>query len=134
MTRCGAKEKDTSARPFICKHCNKATFAKKKYLDQHVSRNCPVLKKKVGNPLRKNNSQLDSKGENNLAWPKSNKGSEDVDDLLDTDHEDLEDTRDDHIICKECGGNPFTKESFEKHREQTGHTGENIKLPPYLSV
>ena len=56
------------------------------------------------------------------------------DELLASDHGDLEDTRDEHISCKECGGKPFTQEGFERHRQQTGHTGETIKLPSYLSV
>ena len=56
------------------------------------------------------------------------------DDHLVTDHGDSDDTRDDHISCKECGDKLFTKEKFERHRQQTGHTGETIRLPSNLSI
>ena len=125
-------------KPFMCKYCN-ATFTKKGGLAKHVRYNCPVLKKKVGNPLRKDNSQPDSEDENNLARQISDKGGEDaeeadndVDEQMVSDHGDTEDTLDDFINCKQCGG-LFTKEKFERHREQTGHTGDIIKLPPNLT-
>mgnify|MGYP002045672673 FL=1 len=50
-------------------------------------------------------------------------------DDLDTDREDYEDTRGDHVSCKECGGRLFTREKFEKHQQLTGHTGDTIRLP-----
>ena len=56
------------------------------------------------------------------------------DEHLVTDHGDPEDTREDHVSCKECGGKPFTRENFERHQQQTGHTGETIRLPSNLSV
>ena len=47
---------------------------------------------------------------------------------------DPEDTRDDHVSCKECEGKLFTLEMFEKHQQQTGHTGETIRLPSNLTI
>ena len=47
---------------------------------------------------------------------------------------DPEDTRDDHVSCKECEGKLFTMEMFEKHQQQTGHTGETIRLPSNLTI
>ena len=65
----------------------------------------------------------------------SNGDLNDDDELLVTDHEDPEDIRDDHghVSCKECTG-VFTQEDFERHQNQTGHTGETIRLPPILSI
>ena len=47
---------------------------------------------------------------------------------------DPEDTWDDHVSCKECEGKLFTMEMFEKHQQQTGHSGETIRLPRNLSI
>ena len=47
---------------------------------------------------------------------------------------DPEDTRDDHVSCKECEGKLFTREMFEKHQQETGHTGETIRLPSNLTL
>ena len=47
---------------------------------------------------------------------------------------DPEDTREDHVSCKECGHKLFTQENFERHQQQTGHTGETIRLPSNLSL
>ena len=65
----------------------------------------------------------------------NNDGDDNEDDEhLVTDHGDPDDTREDHVSCKECGGKLFTQENFEKHQQQTGHTGETIRLPSNLSI
>ena len=56
------------------------------------------------------------------------------DEQLSSDDGDLEDTRDEHISCKECGDKLFTQEKFERHQQQTGHTGETIRLPSNLCL
>ena len=48
-------------------------------------------------------------------------------------HGDPDETRDDHISCKQCV-KVFTQEDFRGHQEQTGHNGEIIKLPKGLCV
>ena len=118
--------------PYLCKHCN-AVFPKKRGLGHHIKHNCPVLKAKV---IMERKSPSDSEEESNLAQLISNKGGDDADlnKQDDQDHGDLEDTRDDHVSCKECGGKLFTQEDFERHQQQTGHTGETIRLPSNLSI
>ena len=118
--------------PYLCKHCN-AVFPKKRGLGHHIKHNCPVLKAKV---IMERKSPSDSEEESNLAQLISNKGGDDADlnKQDDQDHGDLEDTRDDHVSCKEGGGKLFTQKDFERHQQQTGHTGETIRLPSNLSI
>ena len=63
-----------------------------------------------------------------LVTDHQNDDNEEGDDLV-ADHEDLEDTRGDHVSCKECRGRLFTREKFENHQQLTGHTGDTIRLP-----
>ena len=121
------KGKSVKGPIFKCKYCN-AIFNKKKGWAQHVRSNCAVLKEKA---RRKSKSQSDSE-EENISAHNSNNGE---DENLATDHHgDLEDTREDHVSCKECGHKLFTQENFERHQQQTGHTGETIRLPSNLSI
>ena len=124
--------------PYKCKDCN-AVFPKKRGLGHHIRHNCPVLKVKgimERKSLGKDDRPSDSEEESNLARLQINKGGDDADlnKEDDQDHGDLEDTRDDHVSCKECGGKLFTQEDFERHQQQTGHTGETIRLPSNLSI
>ena len=59
--------------------------------------------------------------------------NEDDEHLVTGDHGDIEDTRDEYVSCKDCGGKPYTQEKFERHQQQTGHRGETIRLPKYIS-
>ena len=59
--------------------------------------------------------------------------NEDDEHLVTEDHGDIEDTRDEYISCMDCGGKPFTQEKFERHQHETGHRGETIRLPKYIS-
>ena len=120
MSRCGAKETSVP-----CLRCS-ATFSNRVYYYRHLKKNCPGSK----NASKCKTQVSNANAEDNDAIEKDVEDDE----LLASDHGDLEDTRDEHISCKECGGKPFTQEGFEVHREQTGHTGETIKLPSYLSV
>ena len=122
--------KTINGPPFTCKHCN-AIFTKKRGLAQHVMRNCPHLKEKASGSLKKSDGLSDS--EEHLSRQNSNIEGEEDEHFV-TDQGDPEDTRDDHVSCKECGGKPFTKEGFIKHQQQTGHTGETIRLPSNLSI
>ena len=94
--------------PFKCKKCSKI-FTKLSNFSKHL-RNCLQLKGVTKEPMDKNDVVEES--------------------LI----EDPEDTRDDHVSCKECEGKLFTKEVFEKHQQQTGHSGETIRLPRNLSI
>ena len=122
--------KTINGPPFTCKHCN-AIFTKKRGLAQHVRRNCPRLKEKASGSLKKSDGLSDS--EEHLARQNSDIVDEDDEHFV-TDQGDPEDTRDDHVSCKECGGKLFTQEGFIKHQQQTGHTGETIRLPSNLSI
>ena len=122
------KSNGPSGPPFICKHCN-AILTKKKGWAQHVRYNCSVLKEKARKSLMK-----DSENDNNLAQGKPKEGGDNDDTNNVTDHGDLEDNRDEHVSCKECRGKLFTPKDFERHHQQTGHTGDIIKLPPNLSI
>ena len=124
----GCKSNGPSGPPFICKHCN-AILTKKKGWAQHVRYNCSVLKEKARKSLMK-----DSENDNNLAQGKPKEGGDNDDTNNVTDHGDLEDNRDEHVSCKECRGKLFTPKDFERHHQQTGHTGDIIKLPPNLSI
>ena len=84
--------------------------------------------------MRKDDSQSDSEDENNLARGKPKEGGDNDDTNNVKDHGDLEDNRVEHVSCKECRGKLFTPEDFERHHQQTGHTGDIIKLPPNLSI
>jgi len=120
MPRCEANKTSVT-----CPRCS-ANFSSLGYYRRHLKKNCPGSNKasKVKNQVSNANA------EDNEAVEKDIENDE----LLASDHGDLEDTRDDHISCKECGGKPFTQEGFKRHMMQTGHTGETIKLPSYLSV
>merc|ERR1711934_804117 len=74
---------------------------------------------------------LDEKNDNEDIDVDDRNDNEDDEHLVtETDHEDLDDTWEYHISCKECGGRPFTQENFERHQHKTGHTntGETIKI------
>ena len=72
---------------------------------------------------------MDEKNDNEDSDVYDKNYNEDDEHLVtETDHEDLDDTWDYHISCKECGGRPFTQENFERHQQKTGHTGETIKM------
>ena len=81
--------------------------------------------------MKKGDNLSDS--EENWARQNSDIGDEEDEHFV-TDQGDPEDTRDDHVSCKECGGKLFTQEGFIKHQQQTGHTGETIRLPSNLSI
>ena len=127
----------------MCKHCN-AVLANRRGLGHHLKHNCPVLKGKEKKEIKKRkslkkiDSSSDSEEERNLAGLKSNKGGDDAvtnkEDDQDHGDGDLEDTRDDHVSCKECGDKLFTQEDFDRHHKETGHTGETIRLPSNLSI
>lgn len=86
-------------------------------------RKCPSLKDSKDAEVEKDDIE---DGEEDYTRDSGN--NDEGDDLV-TDPEDLEDTRGDHVSCKECGGRLFTREKFEKHQQLSGHTGDTIKLP-----
>ena len=106
--------KDPVSPPYKCKTCSQ-TFNRLAGLSKHLL-TC----------LEMNRQQ---------QMLKDNDGDDNEDDEhLDTNHGDLDDTREDHVSCKECGHKLFTKENFERHQQQTGHMGETIRLPSNLSI
>ena len=119
--------------PYVCKDCN-SSFSKKERLAYHVQSKtcCPIEKernKDCGASASKEKSNHDE--HENVAAEDEN---EDNDHHVSVEgHGDPDETRDDHISCKECV-KVFTQEDFKRHQEQTGHTGEIIKLPKELCI
>ena len=86
----------------------------------------------VEDPQKLENDGIDDKYEDNYEDYHDGDHDDDEnedDEHLSSDDGDPEDTRDDHISCKECGHKLFTQENFERHQQQTGHTGQMIRLP-----
>ena len=110
--------------PFQCPKCFKK-FARKSTFNVHLILHCTV--KGSEDTEMENNDIEDSKEDDPGDLGTNHEGDD-----LDTDREDYEDTRGDHVSCKECGGRLFTREKFEKHQQLTGHTGDTIKLPQNL--
>ena len=117
--------------PYTCKYCKKS-FSHKKTLGQHV-RNCAEKERTTlrncGAPASK---EISSYGEPNNVAAEADKEDDDHHAGVEV-HEDPDETRDDHISCKQCV-KVFTQEDFRGHQEQTGHDGDIIKLPKGLCV
>ena len=98
--------------PFKCRACSKICLSVQTF--SHHTKKCLKLKRLMMELVEK-----------------SNEG-----DVVDIEPQiaDPEDTWDDHVSCKECEGKLFTMEMFEKHQQQTGHSGETIRLPRNLSI
>merc|ERR1719154_477610 len=118
--------------PFQCRYCSK-TFNQSSGLSHHLRKLCSSLEgskhaengKLEMDVVKKNDPADNEGGDHNVD---SEEGEHQV-----TDHEEQEDTLGDHVSCKECRGKLFTKEKFERHKEQTGHSGDIIKLPKNLT-
>jgi len=111
--------------PFKCSQCSK-TFARKSTFSFHVRKLCLSLKHG-----EKENDDIEADLGNHQDGDQQSDDNEEGEHQV-TDPAEQEDTRDDHVSCKECGG-LFTKEKFERHQVLTGHTGDIIKLPPNLT-
>merc|ERR1719221_150242 len=123
------------------------TYDKKSSLGKHLRKSCPYLKEKNIKIIRKTCEEKFSKKFKPNELLNAGEDTDDDDIKIDNeDHneepvnEDDEDhaecqgdpgeTQDDYVSCK-CG-DLFNQEDFARHQEQTGHTGERIKLPRTL--
>ena len=121
--------------PYTCKYCN-ASLSKKEMLAGHVHRNCAVRKEKERNTLRNCGTSASKEKSNPDEHTNVAAGVDNEDDdhhVAVVGHEDPDETRDDHVSCEECV-KIFTQEDFIRHREETGHTGEIIKLPKDICI
>ena len=117
--------------PYTCKGCKKS-FSHKKTFQSH-SRSCAEKgRTTLRNCGASASKEISSHAElDNIAAEANN---EDDDTHVGVEgHEDPDETRDDHISCKQCV-KVFTQEDFRGHQEQTEHDGEIIKLPKGLCV
>ena len=133
-----------------CPSC-KSTFVSIGNLTRHKKESCPGSKDRLRRHRRlscKDSIDLKEKlrtqesqgeGEDLVAYHGNNEDNDafEIDQDRNEEEEDHvevngdpDETQDDYVSCK-CG-DLFNQEDFARHQEQTGHTGERIKLPRTL--